>query len=184
MTRTEDTLLNQEIRDLLGGPPPASPMTPVRALARGRHLESEVGRQAPVRRGRRVAVAGAAFGVAVLLAAASTAAYRAWAPATDTSFAQCFSAASLDSLGTTVTTASTSADPGPQAVDALEGCSTVWRAGLMTLGQPGLVDRATLATDAPVPDLVACRLDSGAAGVFPGDDRTCFELGLPRLATG
>ena len=36
----------------------------------------------------------------------------------------------------------------------------------------------------PVPDLVACVLKNGAVGVFPGDDQTCFELGLPQLATG
>jgi hypothetical protein len=34
----------------------------------------------------------------------------------------------------------------------------------------------------PVPPLAACTLHNGIAAVFPGDDRTCLTLGLPRLS--
>ena len=128
MTSTEDTLLNQEIRDSAGGLRRRTHDPSARG-ARRRHLEAEVGRQAPVRRGRRVAVAGVAFGWQSswrpLRRRPTAPGHRPPTPPSPSAS----SAASLDSLGTTVTTASTSADPGPQAVDALEGCTTVWRPG-------------------------------------------------------
>ena len=34
----------------------------------------------------------------------------------------------------------------------------------------------------PVPELQACILPDGIVGVFPGDDRTCTQLGLPGSA--
>lgn len=64
---------------------------------------------------------------------------------------------------------------------ALDSCSALWRIGLI---QPGKIvtDAATMPSDQPVPHLAACVLTSGEAAVLPGDDHTCANLGLPRLA--
>ncbi len=61
-------------------------------------------------------------------------------------------------------------------------CALYWNFQLT--GETSYEGAADGNNEPPVPDLVACVLKNGAVGVFPGDDQTCFELGLPQLATG
>ena len=161
-------------------------MSAGRAEARREHLESAVGAPGPAHHRRRLAVVGASVGVAVLVAAGSAAAYVSRAPATDPTYARCYLSASLakDAVGTDVSMAFAPGEPEiPNApAHALEMCATWWNLQLTGVAH---YDGATDGNNTPpVPDLVACVLKNGAVGVFPGDDQTCFELGLPALATG
>ena len=91
MTSTKDTVLDQEHPRPLGETPDGGRMSPTARRPAAEQLESVVGGQrpdappTPPRRGRCVRR------VAVLVAAGSAAAYATRAPATDTSYARCYS---------------------------------------------------------------------------------------------
>lgn len=102
--------------------------------------------------------------------------------ATDTATVRCYTTADIgdDSTfhGTDVGLAQSNGPAAP-ATSAIEQCSALWRAGVITAGSRN-AQRST-AVNSPVPALVACRLSNGMAGVFPGGPSTCAQLQLPSL---
>jgi hypothetical protein len=159
-------------------------------LTRERHIvdfaTEPTGRQRVARRtARYVAII---TGASALLIGSTAAAYVAFRPATVPIVDQvrCYSKASLeggdtDFYGTTVTHAA-APDGTRNAGTAIEACSPLWRQALMRINDKQVGGPDTGRFDHPVPPLVACTLDNGVAAVFPGDERTCARLGLPRLA--
>ncbi|GLZ02298.1 hypothetical protein [Actinoplanes sp. NBRC 103695] len=85
---------------------------------------------------------------------------------------QCYSKATLNDDYAKQTATATR---DQSARSAVQVCTTLWQAGVLKLNstQDG--------TPSEPPPLTACVLANGVAAVFPGDDRTCGQLGLPRL---
>jgi hypothetical protein len=112
-----------------------------------------------VRRRNRVAagVAAAAIG-----AVGATAAFGALRPeqATAPTTVVCYAAADLSSTRAVL----------PASTDPITSCARAWIDG--TLSSAGAAE------------LTGCRLDTGAAAVFPGDRNVCAALGLAPLAVG
>jgi hypothetical protein len=104
-------------------------------------------------------VVGVAVATIGLVAAA--AAWVVTRPAGNPTQVACFASADLQA-----DTAALAAGLG----DPVAACEEVWRTGPFQAW-------------GAVPPLAACVLESGVAGVFPGDPSVCDRLGLPRLAT-
>lgn len=138
------------------------------------------------RRSRRRAVLVVVAGVVVLGSAGTAVAVQLTSTeVVDRSAARCYTSASKnfgdDFPGTTIATASTSSASSAGVADALSTCSDLWAQGYLTLGSARV--NTTEPTDIPpVPQLAACVLPNGQAGVFPGDPSTCQSLGLPTVA--
>ncbi len=122
---------------------------------------------------------------AVLVVVTGAATYRALAPAKITDQVRCYTVASLrggdDSFFGTTAAQATAADGTKHESPPIEVCALLWRAGVLQEGRKQVTGPGPSAGTYPVPPLVACTLDNGIAAVFPGGDRTCTELGLPRL---
>ena len=127
----------------------------------------------------------------LVLAGGAATAYVAFKPVEDKASVVCYSGADLGSErvdGTTVAVASkmpagaSSSESGTAAIDdPVAACAQAWQDGLLdrdgaTAAQSGAAARNQ------VPKLVACTLEEGVAGVFPGDPLTCERLGLPQTA--
>lgn len=133
------------------------------------------------------AVGGSAF--AMVLAGGAATAYVAFKPPSDTNSVMCYSAPRVEAARVDVTrvavarkmpAGSSASASGTVAIhDPVAACGQAWRSGLVSAG-----DRSRTASapgrPARVPVLVACTLDRGVAGVFPGPPSTCERLGLPR----
>lgn len=191
MTSTDELELAREVTELLPPLPSVPEIDEWRLRARGAHLVGEIAgtRLAGTGRNRmsRAAVV-ACLSVAGVVAAASTAAaYVAWAKPTNTAFARCYTSASLaeGAVGTDISQASRSGGTGGPTMDpahAVDSCAAWWN--LRLTGSPSSPPGADGKYPGPVPDLVACVLDDGVVGVFPGSPDTCRALGLPRLDLG
>lgn len=124
-----------------------------------------------------VAVAG---GVGVGTAAA-LGAFRS-APPTDRHIARCYTTDSLrDPINHEEIIVATGGNPSLRdaASSALDICRGGWLQGRYSETDPKVALNPKPAPwDYPVPPLVACVLDGGQVGVFPGTDATCQELGL------
>lgn len=158
-------------------------VAPAFVSARRDHLECALADLPPRLRVRKPLVLGV-MALGTLATTGAAAAYVATRPASVHDQARCYATASLaggeDFKGTTVGLAQ-SADGKTGSASAVELCATVWRAGVVRSDGGPVPDK--LATDLPVPPLVACTLNNGVAAVFPGDARTCEQLGLPSLDT-
>lgn len=141
---------------------------------------------APRRVSRKIALIGAVLSVAVGGTAAAAAIHFSSAPVSRTDLARCYS---VDSLAGGANFAGTSvAAVGPigtnaQITNAIAACTTIWKAGLLTLGSTRAggtrPPAGNLDYNHPVPPLTVCVLPGGLAGVFPGVESTCEKLGLP-----
>jgi hypothetical protein len=160
------------------------PATTLRATEVRKLLEALVSDQP--RAGRRRRLMPMMGGATVLLPAACASVVtgdHASAPVTNTSWARCYTSASLAPagaykfIGTTVTLTNVSG-ASARVTDALGVCAVLWRQGLLIRGKAGLGPR--IGRDHRVPPLVACVMPDGIAAVFPGHARTCAALGLPR----
>lgn len=146
---------------------------------------------APRRRvSRKIALIGAVLSVAVGGTAAAAAIHLSSAPVTRTDLARCYSVDSLaggaNFAGTSVAAAGV-IGTHTQVTNAIAACTTIWKAGLLTLGSTRVggtrPPAGNLSYNHPVPPLTVCVLPGGIAGVFPGAEATCQKLGLPG-ATG
>jgi hypothetical protein len=163
----------------LGDLPPRRVFPDTALSSRIQIIERHIARSERPRPGRRRSRQLAVVGFAVALCATATAAavYTAWAPATLPNEVRCYAVASLefgDNFPGTTTIQSENATTGEidLVLSAVEQCASLWRQGFVVEG---------VGTQ-PVPNLVACVLPEGAAAVFPGEDDTCRQLGLPRLS--
>jgi hypothetical protein len=169
---------------------------PPRAMARGRRDAIRGALEAEVRGTRRpwwrrswqgIAVGGGAL--ALVLAGGAATAYVAFKPAEDKASVVCYSQPDLDSdsvPGTRVAVArnmpagAKESDSGTVAIaNPVEACAQAWQDGqISTTGAREVPEDSTARYQ--VPDLVACTLEEGVAGVFPGSPSTCERLGLPQ----
>lgn len=205
--RRQEPLDLAELARLL--PAPGDPVLPPdRRLRLEEHLMSEIQQQhtrthadtrPEGRRPRRRLAFIAGSAALVLLGGGAIAATTLLGdePASVGNSVRCYSAAKLTDTPHT-TTAMAGPGTGAPATDisatvdaAIRACAGLWEAGLIEAGKlpaptarPGepLVIPSAAPGQGRVPLLTACRLDSGEAAVLPGDDRTCQNLGLPRLA--
>lgn len=119
-------------------------------------------------------------------------AYVAFAPATDQVIVRCFTLPDPgdgdDFYGTDLmlgreTRPGDVPVTGPVPItDPVTACADPWRQGLLSYGVKTPVAEELSPTALPVPQLTACVLESGIAGVFPADRGICARLGLPSLA--
>jgi len=164
--------------------PSPRPFPPERVAAVRDMLESSVDNQSGRRRWKSRGFL-LTVGASVVLSTGVAVAYVAFAPATDHSRVRCYTEPRLGDRNTyrgTDAGMATSADGTVAAIDAIDLCTALWRAGIIAAGQPHaeLPDSGSH----PVPPLTACRLPDGVAGVFPGTAELCRQLGLPGLAPG
>jgi len=125
----------------------------------------------------------------LVLAGGAATAYVAFKPAENKASVVCYSGADLGAKrvdGTTVAVArempadSAESDSGAVAIaDPVAACAQAWQDGLLSSGGADAA-QPDPAVRHQVPNLVACTLDEGVAGVFPGSPLTCEQLGLPQ----
>lgn len=127
-----------------------------------RILETPPSRERSTPRVRHRTRVAAGVAAAAITAVAATAAFGALRPeqATTPNSLVCYSAADLSATRAAL----------PTADDPVGACARAWSDG--TLSSAG------------APELTACKLDSGAAAVFPGDSAVCGALDLQPLALG
>jgi hypothetical protein len=106
------------------------------------------------------------------------------APPTDRRTATCYASADLGAADNhyEIGVAQSAKNPSQRdaANAALELCATGWQQGLLTDNPPSVhMQPGPQPWDSPVPPLIACVLDSGKVGVFPGTNETCQQLDLP-----
>jgi hypothetical protein len=157
--------------------PPTRRLPTARRYAARRQLEQYVARP---RWRRRPVVLGVVIAIAFGASAGAVGLLRS-APVTNRQTARCYVVSELGH-GETFNGA-TLAVPGvpgsvAQVDNAIDACAAAWRGGFFVPGKYG-VQRPPPNTVRPVPPLVACVLPDGRAAVFPGDQETCAQLGLP-----
>ncbi|HEY6738932.1 MAG TPA: hypothetical protein VI076_08785 [Actinopolymorphaceae bacterium] len=161
-------------------------------------LVEEISRPAPWwRRSGRSMTIGTGVVALVLVGGGAAAAYVAFKPVSNPNTVQCYAAASRDAASTVpqvaVAKSWTEGEPAvtePVPVsDPVKACQVLWDYGILRPDStkvhqpenPAEVRPGNPAgTSRRAPRLVACTLDEGVAGVFPGDASTCERLGLPR----
>ncbi|GAB3467032.1 hypothetical protein [Actinophytocola sediminis] len=134
------------------------------------------------RRGRLRLVAAGVAGAAVLGATAAIVASR---PVTDLSMVECrsYAADGTSLAGTEVSNASPAGSDVPATIqDAVGACAGFWRSGLLVRDVAGIHPPADwdgqLTGRLPVPPLVGCTRDDGAAVVVVGDTpQACHDAG-------
>lgn len=132
---------------------------------------------------------------ALVLAGGAAAAYVAFKPANDKFSVICYSEAKLGKDVQRFTYAEANPE-GPNSkqpaspatiADPERACADLWKSGVLTPGsakdQPVVANPDDPAASRPVPTLVSCTTEDGVAAVFPGDDKTCERLGLPKTAS-
>jgi hypothetical protein len=142
----------------------------------------EPGRRRRWRRGGITLLAGGL----VLAGAGAATAFLTRAQPDDPEMVRCFTVAAPPFTSGAPGSYDVSYGPGDGSLDqsaavAIELCGYGWAEGRLPWPEtkpPGY----TNPEPQPVPDLQACILPDGIVGVFPGDDRTCTQLGLPGSA--
>lgn len=122
----------------------------------------------------------------VLAGAGAATAFLTRAQPDDPQVVRCFSMADAPFTSGAPGSYDASYGPGDGTLDqsaalAIELCGYGWAEGRLPWPEtkpPGY----TNPKPQPVPDLQACILPDGIVGVFPGDARTCTQLGLPESA--
>jgi len=178
---------DQPIRSPLA--PKVMPESRRRAL-RGLMLDQVAASASPRRSRRRVVLAVAVAGGAVVAVLGGGVAYSALSgsgPVTDHGTARCYTVPAYRAggnhfPGTTVAMADSAAGQGT-VTDAVGICAALWRAGILQSGSAGPLRNPAKATY-PVPTLVQCVLPDGAAAVFPGATGLCVRLGLQAAQVG
>jgi hypothetical protein len=178
--------------------PPAREMPPERREALRELLMTRVSppHRPWWRRSKQAGIAG--LGVsALVLAGGAAAAYVAFKPASDKLSVICYSEAKLGDDVRRVTYAeanpvTASSKPSTETAtiaDPERACAELWQSGVLSPDATGRPDASTKqpaadgGTAKPVPKLVACTTEDNVAAVFPGDDKTCERLGLPRTSS-
>lgn len=140
--------------------------------------------QAPLAASRRrvAAVVGAVVGLSVVGVGTAAAFGIFGAAPTERGVAYCYTSTDPDvpQSGFSVTS-SPGQPPADTAQHAVAICAQKWATGAFTVTSPQVhpeIDPNGPRTE-PVPPLTACVLESGAVGVFPGDEETCARMGLP-----
>ena len=139
----------------------------------------------PRRRWRRGGITLLAGGL-VLAGAGAATAFLTRAQPDDPEIVRCFSVAAPPFTSGAPGSYDASYGPGDGTLDqsaalAIELCGYGWAEGRLPWPEtkhPGY----TNPQPQPVPELQACILPDGIVGVFPGDERTCTQLGLPGSA--
>jgi len=149
-----------------------------------RHQLATLVREHPSRRGgRKPALLAGAAAVVIGTSAGAIAYVQQSQPVANKGEARCYTVASLaggDNFhGTTIAAAGT---PGSRAQVnlAVSVCAALWRQGFLQPGAAGIARPRGTTGRHRVPPLIACVMPDGTAAVFPGDSRTCANLGLPR----
>lgn len=140
-----------------------------RALLRAAAAEDP----APSRSRRRLPGLLPALAAAVLLigGGTATATYFLTSPPERVDTAFCFGSLSLDESPTNRIEFAVTGEAnslGDAAAAGFDICTTYWESGIFTA--------------AATPELVACVLPTGHAGIFPGDSGACSALGLANLS--
>lgn len=166
--------------------PPLRPLRPDYERAARRELESYV--SAPSGRWRvrwrPGVVVGLSLGLAAAAGGGAAAAYVAFQPVTDHTYAHCYSLPSLSSNNGTAIASAGAPGSAAQVTDALATCAMLWRDGFLEAGVPHVIHQTPDTTIHPVPPLVVCTMSNGTAAVFPGDSELCGRLGLPPARPG
>ncbi len=154
----------------LGSWPP--PLSDARAAQIKTVVMAEV-RLAPtsVRHRRRILAVIAAVVAVLLVGAGTAAAYLRFASPDEPNLGYCSPTVSLDSAvwGQLAFGAVPDVDGNQSAFQAVDACTAMWRAGIVT---------APDQTGIP-PELTACIVD-GSLVVFPDDATVCARLGVPQ----
>lgn len=155
-------------------------------------LMEEVRRSTPWwRRSRRAMTVGIGA-LTIVLAGGAASAYVAFRPVTDTRSVECFATADRNAMHSAPDVfVAHSAKGGKRAQqgtapihDPVERCAELWKRGVLRPDKEGIHQPAPVGSEArPAPRLIACTLERGVAGVFPGGPSTCERLGLPRATT-
>jgi hypothetical protein len=157
------------------------PTLPARRREAARlQLEQVVARSAQARHRSKSTVIAAGAAAIVLTAGAAAFAVAEFQPVSNKTQARCYTVADL--AGGRYTTVAQADRPGSKAQvqDALSVCAALFRQGFLTIGGPGVNQRANGLPNHPVPRLTECTMRDGTAAVFPGGPATCAKLGLPR----
>jgi hypothetical protein len=176
--------------------PPAREMPAERREALRELLMDQVGppRRPWWRRSKQAGVAGLGA-TALVLAGGAAAAYVAFKPANDKFSVICYSEARLGDDVQRFTYAEAnpespnSKQPAQPATiaDPERACADLWKSGVLTpssaKGQPIVPNPDDPAAARPVPKLVSCTTEDDVAAVFPGDNKTCERLGLPKTGS-
>lgn len=171
---------------------------PVAQKARARALlGAYVLQDAGASRGRRVTRGAVVLAITCFLGLGATAAgaYVAFGPASDQRSAMCFTIADRvpegGDYGTTVAVAQAEG-PGGEVLgtglvdDPVAFCRDAWEVGLLRPGALEITHPEALPPGLPrrfeAPQLTACVLNTGQAGVFPAGPEVCGRLGLTSLS--
>ncbi len=169
-------------------PPPARPLPQGRRDAMQHQIEALVGADAGRRHGRKPFLIATGAAAIVLGTSAGAIVYVHYSqPVTNKSEARCYTEANLDGgdqfHGTTIADAGVPGGKAPQVDNAVSVCAGLWRQGFLLPGAAGVARQPNTKVHHRVPPLVACVMPDGTAAVFPGNPRTCANLGLPRAAS-
>lgn len=167
-------------------PPPVRPLPPGRRGAMRQQLETLVAEHTGRRHRRKPAFI--AIGAAVVLSTSAGAFVYVQhsQPVTNKSEARCYAVASLaggdQSYSTIAEAIPAGAPPGSKAqVDhAVSVCAALWRQGFILPGADRVAPPRNTTANHRIPPLIACVMPDGTAAVFPGNSRTCANLGLPK----
>lgn len=172
--------------------PAQRPMPAGRRQALRDLLVEEARRSTPWwRRSRRAMTVGVGA-MAIVLAGGAASAYVAFRPVTDTRSVECFAAADPDAAHSAPEVFVARSQRGDEQAsssivpihDPVQQCAELWERGVLQPDKEGIQEPAPVGSEPrPAPRLIACTLDRGVAGVFPGGPSTCERLGLPRATT-
>ena len=170
------------MRELLEG---AAPLTTEQKARSWQAVRAGIDAEPRRVRRRRITLVAAgvtAFAVVGATAAAIVVAAR---PVTDRSIAECrsYTADGTSIRGTEVSNATRAGEPGPASIaDAVGACAEFWRAGLLRRDLAGIHVPENfdgrLDGSRPVPPLIGCTRDDGAAVIVVGDNpQACRSAG-------
>lgn len=165
--------------------PPAERFMPEADLQRrAQHLTDSIAQIRPKRRVSRKALWVAGLASTVVASTGTAWAYQQFSEAAVTDEVRCYAMPDLgDGItypGLTTTSQEMMSGQSMTAAEAINACTVSWTAGVLVEGDPQMHEPYEHTTD-KVPQLSACIVEDGVAGVFPGGPGTCASLGLPQL---
>jgi len=167
-------------------PPPARPLLPGRRDAIRQQLQTIVTEHTRRRQGRKPALITIGAVVVLGTSAGAIVYVQQSQPVTNKSEARCYTVASLadgnQSYSTIAEALPVTAPPGSigQVDHAVSVCAALWRQGFLRPGAAGVTRPRSTTANHRVPPLIFCVMPDGTAAVFPGNSRTCANLGLPK----
>ena len=136
-------------------------------------------------RRRRIKLVAVSVTAVAVVGATAAAIVAAAMPVTDHRIAECrsYTAEGTSIRGTEVSNATAVGEPGPGTItDAVSACAEFWRAGILRRDLAGIYIPENfdgrLDGSRPVPPLIGCTRDDGAAVVVVGDNpQACLSAG-------